>query len=125
MTKLTKASLTELERRLEQRAVQLRREVEEYRDAASCKHEAAAVATERDQVDVAFATAVATVDRLQLQRDIEELSDIAAAQARMRSGGYGECIDCGAEVGYERLQVWLTAKRCRDCQHDHERRRGA
>jgi RNA polymerase-binding transcription factor DksA len=125
VTILTKAHIAELERRLEERAVQLRQEVEDYRDAASGKQEAAAVATERDQSDGAFATAAATVDRLQLQRDLDELSDIAGAQARMRSGGYGICIDCGGDIGYERLQAWPTAKRCRDCQNAHERRRSA
>ncbi|HZP89080.1 MAG TPA: TraR/DksA C4-type zinc finger protein [Burkholderiales bacterium] len=122
MTNLTTASITELERLLEERAIQLWREVEEYRDGASGKHEAAAAATERDQADLAFVAAAATIDRIQLQRDIEELRDIEAAQARIRNGVYGECIDCGESVGYQRLQAWPTAERCRDCQHDHERR---
>jgi DnaK suppressor protein len=124
MRKLTKAQIAELERLLEERSGQLRKEIDEYRDGGSGKHEAAAVAAERDHADVAFATTAASVDRVQLARDVEELRDVDAAQARIRSSSYGECIDCGEDVGYERLKVWPTAKRCRDCQHDQERRQG-
>jgi RNA polymerase-binding transcription factor DksA len=125
MRKLTKVQIAELKRRLEERAAQLRHEIDEYRDGGSGKHEAAAVAAERDHADVAFATAAATVDRVQLARDVEELRDVEAAQARIRTSSYGECIDCGEDVGYERLKVWPTAKRCHDCQHDHEQRQRA
>ena len=124
MSGLSDTQMADLRSRLEKRLNELHRDVEEYRDGASGKYEAAAVAAERDQLDVAFATTAATVDRVQLARDVEELRDIEASQARIRSGSYGECIDCGADVDWRRLQAWPTATRCHECQRDHERRHG-
>jgi RNA polymerase-binding transcription factor DksA len=35
------------------------------------------------------------------------------------------CVDCGASVGYERLEAYPTAKRCLACQQAHEKTRGS
>jgi RNA polymerase-binding transcription factor DksA len=45
-------------------------------------------------------------------RHAEELQAIEAARARMRDGTYGSCIDCGTEIGFERLRAYPTAERC-------------
>ncbi len=38
----------------------------------------------------------------------------------MADGRYGVCVDCGAEIGYEPLLAYPTAKRCIACQRQHE-----
>ena len=45
-------------------------------------------------------------------RYADELQAIELAKARMRDGTYGTCIDCGAEIGFERLRAYPTAERC-------------
>jgi RNA polymerase-binding protein DksA len=54
-------------------------------------------------------------------RDMEELNDIDAALTRMDEGGYGDCDECGNEIGYPRLEVQPTALRCIACQAVHEK----
>lgn len=55
------------------------------------------------------------------ERDIEELRDIDDARERMREGRYGECEDCGREIGLQRLFAQPTARRCIACQQLYER----
>lgn len=54
------------------------------------------------------------------ERDVDELRQIGAAQERMRRGEYGECVDCGVEIAFERLQVQPAAARCLPCQTRYE-----
>ena len=54
-------------------------------------------------------------------RDLEELRDIDAALQRMDSGAYGDCDECGNEIGYPRLEAQPTALRCVECQSLHEK----
>lgn len=55
------------------------------------------------------------------ERDVGELRDIAACKTRMRSGDYGLCIDCGAEIGMDRLQAQPATLRCLPCQERFDR----
>ena len=45
-------------------------------------------------------------------RHITQLRAVEAALLRIRNGTYGTCIDCGAEIGFERLSAYPTAERC-------------
>ncbi len=56
-----------------------------------------------------------------IDRDIQEIRDIEAARARRKDGSFGICIDCRADVDFERLLAYPTAKRCLACQQQHER----
>ena len=44
------------------------------------------------------------------------LQDIEDALQRLRSGKYGACSECGAEIAAARLRAMPFAERCRDCQ---------
>jgi DnaK suppressor protein len=44
------------------------------------------------------------------------LQDIEGALQRLRSGKYGVCSECGAEIAAARLRAMPFAERCRDCQ---------
>ncbi|WP_035883496.1 TraR/DksA family transcriptional regulator [Cupriavidus metallidurans] len=52
-----------------------------------------------------------------------ELEDIAAARGRMTLGSYAICRECEEPIPFERLQAYPTAKRCMDCQREHEQKR--
>jgi RNA polymerase-binding protein DksA len=45
----------------------------------------------------------------------EELRAIDAALARIESGTYGVCTNCGEEISPERLETLPYATRCRHC----------
>jgi RNA polymerase-binding transcription factor len=44
------------------------------------------------------------------------LRNVETALARLESGSYGICTDCGAEIPAERLRALPAAERCRACQ---------
>jgi DnaK suppressor protein len=52
----------------------------------------------------------------------QEISEIASALARIESGDYGICIDCGVEIPEERLEVKPYARRCIQCEEKNESR---
>lgn len=66
-------------------------------------------------------TALDEAEAADEMRDHEELQAIDAALRRLQDGGYGVCIDCGGEVGLQRLRAEPEAARCIDCQRRHEK----
>ena len=50
------------------------------------------------------------------EHETAELAQLDAALARIRSGEYGTCMDCGVDIRAERLQAAPQALRCIDCQ---------
>ena len=75
----------------------------------------------KDEVD--FASQVAEQDfRLKLRdRELQQLREIEVALARMDSDSFGNCEDCGLEIGYKRLLAKPTAILCIACQEEEER----
>ena len=75
-----------------------------------------------DTSDEALLDTLSAVDEALIRQNLRDVHDIAAARERIKAGTYGECIDCRSDIRYERLLAYPTAKRCIDCQRDHERR---
>jgi DnaK suppressor protein len=73
-----------------------------------------------DSGDISMADAVADMNILRADRQVNELRDIDAAFARMKAGDFGICVDCGANIPMPRLLAYPTAKRCVACQERHE-----
>ena len=48
-------------------------------------------------------------------RERKLLKKISEAIERIDTGEYGHCLDCGVEVGIERLEARPTAELCFDC----------
>lgn len=55
-----------------------------------------------------------------VDREAKELELVEHALNRIKSGDYGECIECGNEIGQQRLLANPIAKRCIDCQSTRE-----
>jgi DnaK suppressor protein len=51
-----------------------------------------------------------------------ELIQIDAALIRMDQGLFGECVDCGADIPFERLAALPFAIRCEEDATEHEER---
>ena len=73
--------------------------------------------------DEAAASLLRDISEAEVLRDIGEVRDIAAAEQRIADGRYGQCIDCGEAVAYERLKAYPSAKRCMPCQQHREKTR--
>ena len=59
--------------------------------------------------------------RLEYLRLGHELLLVEAALKRLDEGCYGDCVDCGEPIAFERLKVQPEALRCAACQVDYER----
>lgn len=102
------------------------REAELHADVRAAREEAAArPSAQGPQVDDAAEHAEQRfrrgVEHIELQRDQEELQDIADAKARIANASYGECVDCGCSIPWERLAAQPAAKRCIADQTRYER----
>lgn len=87
-----------------------------YNDLAGRVHDSAEESVADLLADIGFAD---------IDREIREVSDIERALIRMSTGVYGTCIDCEADMPFERLSAYPTAKRCLACQQRYESGREA
>lgn len=76
-----------------------------------------------DTGDLAVAALIRDTAEAEVLRDIGEVTDIAGAEERIAAGRYALCTDCGAEIGFERLDAYPSAKRCLACQQRREKTR--
>jgi DnaK suppressor protein len=74
-----------------------------------------------DEGDQSVGIELADLNMEMMNRHIREIREIESAKARIADGGYGTCVDCGRDIGFERLLAQPTAVRCRDCQEQWER----
>jgi DnaK suppressor protein len=56
-----------------------------------------------------------------ISRQVEELAQVELAQQHIGTAEFGECQDCGAEIGFPRLMAAPHATRCIGCQTQHEK----
>lgn len=50
------------------------------------------------------------------------IGEVLEAEARLKSGTYGQCTACGAGIAFERLSAQPAAARCVPCQQTTESR---
>lgn len=74
-----------------------------------------------DHGDESVAALIADLDQAELGRDVDELRGLEAARERIAKGDYGVCVDCGRDIGFERLRAAPSAIRCIACQTLHEK----
>ena len=120
MTLIAK-QMEEFGRLIRQRREQLVSELLE--DVARSRDESyASVAGQvTDLGDEALADLLSDLDNAEVARDMREIRALDAALARVADGSYGECADCGSEIGLERLRAYPTALRCIKCQEVYEK----
>ena len=116
---LNKSQLSSLTKNLDRRYTELLEEVRAELDTP--QHQQYVELIDRgpaDSADEAIGDALADIKLAIIDRQIR---DIEAARGRLRNGSFGSCVDCGSEIGFERLQVHPTAKRCLICQQQREK----
>jgi DnaK suppressor protein len=65
---------------------------------------------------------ITTVESHLEERDQRQLQEIEVALDRLDNGEYGECRECGEEIGAARLKALPTATLCIDCAKDLEKK---
>ena len=74
-----------------------------------------------DPGDESVATLIQDLDQFDVSRDLTELRGLEEARARIERGTFGECIDCGGDIDFKRLQANPGASRCIRCQEVFEK----
>mgnify|MGYP001455424125 CR=1 FL=1 len=54
------------------------------------------------------------------QLEQRELDAVTAALGRLEQGSYGQCLDCGVDIPFDRLKVEPWAMRCVACESRRE-----
>jgi RNA polymerase-binding transcription factor DksA len=112
----TQTHLKQLRELLEYRLAELRADVA----AVAGMQIADDIRDAHDQENIAGAQQAAVRDAAQELHDREELESVAAAIGRLDGGVYGDCIECGEPIAFERLFVQPAAVRCARCRAKHE-----
>ena len=121
MPALDDAQLQQLRSQLERRRLELVEEVEAVDaqlNGAPSKQPHNQVEDFGEQGEQRIREAVVAAEQA---RDVDELRQIAAAQERLARGEYGQCVDCGVDIPYERLRAQPAAARCVPCQEQYEK----
>jgi len=74
-----------------------------------------------DVIDHAYIEEYRRVELAIRDRERETIQDIETAIARIDSGDFGICEDCGAFISPGRLLAKPTTTHCRECQEEDER----
>jgi DnaK suppressor protein len=122
MANLTDEQLAHLKQLLDQRERELRDEL--HREMSERDEYIDVKPTLPDPADSSFASLAADLGHAAATRDLTELRAVEGAQQRMENGEYGDCVSCGTEIPYERLEVQPAAARCAPCQEMYEKTHG-
>jgi RNA polymerase-binding transcription factor DksA len=123
MNALAKKQLEQLARSMAERKSRLLEEIRQALARTGRERYADLVGEAGDAGDESAASLLRDVAEAGVVRDIGEVRDIVAAEERVATGRYGICIDCGEDIGYERLKAYPSAKRCLSCQQHREKTR--
>ena len=109
-----------IERRRNALLGELREDAARTRDMPYSEHAGQAP----DLGDESVATLMADLEQADVTRDLDEFRALEAARERLKDGGYGTCIECGSDIGFERLKAFPAALRCVQCQSRREKTYG-
>ena len=104
-----------------QMEAELARIVNETREEMSPEHKASFIDIAEASGD-AIADAFVDTENAIIGIHLEKARDLNAALDRIQMGVYGICIDCGEKVDSKRLAAYPTAKRCIECQNQHNKK---
>ena len=122
---LTPPQTQSLQKLIEQRRAALMEELREDAERVRRdRHEDLAGASP-DPGDESVAALIADIDHADMGRDLNELRALELARARLSDGSYGICIDCGRDIGFERLKANPSAQRCIEDQTKYEKTYGS
>ena len=106
---------------LSQRRAQLAEEIRGEMERAGHQHFADLAGEVADAGDASVADMLVDQDIALVRRQVEELTQIETAQKHVADENYGECEECAAAIGLQRLLAVPYATRCVVCQEQHEK----
>ncbi len=118
---LTPEQTQELQATVERRRAALRAEIGQGLDKVRADRLEDLAGASPDPGDESVASLISDLDQADTSRDLSELRSLDAAHERIAEGSYGTCIECGGEIGFERLRANPAAERCIRCQTQYEK----
>jgi len=118
---MTSSIMTRHKLRLQQQLESLQSALSKVTVAGIAKRRARYMAEVHDRGEESNADAEAEIDSAIGVSHSEELARVREALQRIENGVYGVCEDCGGAIGEDRLDANPCARRCIECQTDHER----
>jgi len=119
-TRLTEKQLSDFKTRLNDRFFELREEIRLELLKSDEQHFIDLAGLVHDRGDASVADLLVDLQLASIDRHIQEIRDIDAALMRIAAGNYGVCNACKSPIVIARLEVYPTAKRCQQCQVNHE-----
>lgn len=114
---MDQSTLQHFRNKLEEARAQFSREA--ARKAESGR-EAGADLAAADVVDRAVSTYNKELNFSQSENETQLLQMVNGSLQRMNDGTYGECLNCGKEIGFKRLEAVPWTHLCIDCQSKAE-----
>lgn len=121
MSSLTDVQKQQIADALAKRKEELRAEIRTELQRAGHEHFADLAGEVADPGDSSVADMLVDKGIAIVSRQVKELADVEAAQKRMANPNFGECEECGGEIGFERLMATPNATRCIECQTQYEK----
>ncbi len=121
MAKLTEDQLAQLKTALQQRYLELREEVRGESERSGDQRYVDLAGSAADVGDDSVADLLLDINTAMVDRQVNEMREVEAALKRLAELNFGDCIDCGGEIGFDRLIAYPTAQRCIRCQSLHEK----
>lgn len=121
MPALSPSETAAFRERLRARDVELRRTIHAALMNSDDKTYAEVAGRVLDAGEASVADFMADAKIIEIEKEVAEQAEVIAALARVTNGSYGQCVDCGDDVGAKRLDAELTARRCIRCQTHYER----
>lgn len=113
MANFTEDQLTQLRAALQKRYLALKEEVNN-----ELSHSRGAQGSELAEYSD---TIPDDIDTALIDRQINEMRELEMSMEYLNELEFGDCIDCGNEIGFERLLAQPSAQRCIECQSKYEK----
>jgi DnaK suppressor protein len=117
---MDKKQLQQFEKVMTERREQLRQEVLEHLQDADDNTVTELYGRVHDSGEDSIADLLGDMNLINIEKEASEVAALEAALQRLHAGTYGRCVDCGADIGLERLEANPAAERCFDCQKRKE-----
>jgi RNA polymerase-binding protein DksA len=121
MAQFTDEELAQLKARLQQRYLELREEVRGELERSGDQRYVDIAGSVADPGDDSVADMLLDLNAAIVDRQVREMREVEATLKRLAELDYGDCIECGGEIGFDRLMAYPTAQRCIRCQELHEK----
>jgi RNA polymerase-binding transcription factor DksA len=122
MAALTKQQIQKLAKLLDNHYTELGRELENEVNRSKEENYVDLVPSSPDSGESSVANLISDLDDIIVDKHTKEIEEIIAAKQRIADSRYGICIDCKADIGYDRLLAQPAAKRCIECQRRYEKK---